>query len=137
MPRGLSRARRTSASGRARAGCAPAPLLSHSKKSAPWKIYRIEACKEGLFRICACHVQLRQGAPYLPPICRCEVLGNMRNSQKSPICITKEACLYGKRALFVLHKSPICMAKKPCLYGKGALFLYQKSPMCKAKEPYV
>ena len=33
-----------------------------------------------------------------------------------------EACLYGKRDLFVWQKRPICMAKETYLYGKRDLF---------------
>ena len=33
-----------------------------------------------------------------------------------------EACLYGKRDLFVWQKRPICMAKEAYSYGKRDLF---------------
>ena len=50
---------------------------------------------------------------------------------------SKEAYVYGKRALCIWQKRPMYMAKEPCVYGKRALCIWQKRPIYMAKEPYV
>jgi len=41
-------------------------------------------------------------------------LWHAQNCQKSPICMAKATCSYGKRDLFIWQKRPIHMAKETC-----------------------